>query len=140
MAYRGTRVTVNIDRAKVRMHVGRLTEASARRASEAVQRRARNNIRRAGRINTGAMLNSIEVTRLGTSTLLEPKFRIGSDLQYARYQEHGIGPVYPVRAKVLRFKPKGSNTFVFARRTRGFEGAHFMRDAYRAITKQDFLP
>ena len=109
------------------------------RASNRVRDRARRNLRAAGRHDTGALGRSIRVTKMPTSTPMKPKFSIGTNLHYAKYQEWGIGPVTPKRAKVLRFKPGGSNTFVFAMRTRGFKGAHFMRDAYRAITTKDFL-
>lgn len=139
MAYKGTRVHVNLSAAKIKKHVGHATEESVERASGRIRDRARRNLRAADRHRTGALGRSIKVTKMATSTPMKPKFRVGTNLQYGRYQEWGIGPVVPKRAKVLRFKPKGSNTFVFAMRTRGFKGAHFMRDAYRATTKKDFL-
>lgn len=67
-------------------------------------------------------------------------YKVYSDLHYTIYQEKGIGPVTPVRAKALRFKPKGSGQFVFAQRTKGFPGGHFFRNAMRSLSLQDFLP
>lgn len=127
------RVRVNINHAKAQAYAREKGRVSVLRAAQTTQRRARANLVSAGRVNSGALLGSIDIRVTGTM-----RYTIGSDLHYAIYQEKGIGPVVPVRAKVLRFKPKGSNTFVFARRTRGFEGAHYMAKAYRSLTLADF--
>ena len=128
------RVRVNLNHPKAMAYIRERGRASVLRAAQTTQRRARANLARSGRINTGALTQSIDIRVTGPM-----RYSIGSDLPYAIYQEKGIGPVYPVRAKALRFKPKGSNVFVFAQRTRGFEGAHYMRKAYRSLTVADFM-
>jgi hypothetical protein len=44
----------------------------------------------------------------------------------------GHKAIYPVRAKALRFRPKGSRTWVFAKRTRAVKGVPYLRDALPA--------
>jgi alpha-L-arabinofuranosidase len=53
--------------------------------------------------------------------------------------EDGIGPVFARPGHFLVFTPKGSATVVFAKRTSGFPGGHFFRDARRDIHLDDFL-
>lgn len=95
--------------------------------------RTRANIRASGRRNTGKMHDSIRVVQTG-----DAKYSVGSDLPYYKFQEFGRGPVRPIRAKFLRFKPKGSNKFVFAKYVRPDPGGHFLRDARRALSLRDF--
>lgn len=89
----------------------------------------------APRTNTGAMQRSVKIKKQADAW-----YKVYSDLHYTIYQEKGIGPVTPTRAKALRFKPKGSGSFVFAMRTRGFDGGHFFRRALRSLRLPDFLP
>lgn len=129
------RVRIDIHHERAQRTINKYAAASTRRAAGFAQRRAKANLTAAGRINSGALRGSIDVRQIGPT-----RFSIGSDLHYAIYQEKGIGPVVPVRAKVLRFKPKGSNTFVFAQRTRGFDGAHYLEKALRSLTMREFWP
>ena len=128
-----------IDSYKVRELSRTISDQAGRAAANLARDRARANLLRARRYRTGALLLSIEVTefrrRKGGAG-----FRVGSTLPYAYWQEEGIGPVYPVKAKVLRFRPKGSNTFIFRPRTKGFKGAHYLRNAFKSIKVQDFRP
>lgn len=54
---------------------------------------------------------------------------VGSAMPYMRYQETGTGPIFPRRAQALRFKPKGANFFVFAKKTRGVPATHWLSKA-----------
>lgn len=130
---------VTWDRRAIRKLTGEGTQVVSRRAAIRVRDRARDNVTAAGRVNTGAMRDSIRVYPVYSHPEAS-SFEVGSVLPYTNYQEFGIGPVFPVTAQVLRFKPKGSGVFVFAAYTRGFKGAHFMRKAWRSITVRDFLP
>lgn len=78
------------------------------------------------RSDTGALVQSIESIKIHSNTN-EILYEVGSDLDYAIYQHEGIGPVVPRRAKVLRFKVEG--TYVFTKRTSGFEGIKFLTRA-----------
>lgn len=112
---------------------------TARRAAERTRERVRSNIRASGRVNTGAMLNSIEAREVRNSGGVST-WEVTSRLHYTIFQEKGIGPVVPRVAKVLRFKPAGSSVYIFRPRTSGFKGAHFFRKAREALTLRDFLP
>lgn len=107
------------------------------RAAGKVRDRAKMNITRAGRVDTGALRNSIVARRItGRSGVW---YEVGSDLPYAIYQHEGVtGPIVPRRAKVLRFKPKGSGAFVFAPSVSGFKGEPYLTQALDSLTINDF--
>lgn len=106
---------------------------ASRKGAQTARQRVRENITASGRIDTRRMWKSIAIKGTGKSW-----WKVYTTVPYAKYQEHGIGPVRPVRAKALRFTPKGSNAVVFAQRTRGFPGAHFFKKATASLTARDF--
>lgn len=112
-------------------HGGRAVQAAA----YVTRDRARSNLAAAGRHATGALSRSIEARQAGPFT-----WTVGSPLEYAVYQEFGVGPIRPRRAKILRFKPKGSAVHIFRPYSSGFPPAYFLRGAYRSLTTADFVP
>lgn len=80
---------------------------------------------------TGRLAESITVESHGA---LER--RVGPTVEYAKYVEHGRGPVYPVRARALRIELDGE--VIFRKRAGPAPGAHFVeRTAYEV---RDALP
>jgi hypothetical protein len=89
------------------------------------------------RIDTGRLRASIAtqlVTRDG-----EPAVIVGTNVFYARYVHDGTGVwgprhrlIRPVRRKRLRFKPKGSSRFVYARFVVGMRPNAFLKNALPA--------
>ncbi len=89
------------------------------------------------RIDTGRLRASIAtqvVTRNGVPAVL-----VGTNVNYAKAVHDGTGlygPTHtlirPRRAKALRFRPKGSRTFVFAKSVRGMLPNPFLRNALPA--------
>ena len=124
-------VRIRINEAAMTAELNKATRKSALRGAQSAQKKVRNNMRM--RRNTGRMISSVHMRPVGAN-----RYRIFSDLYYTKYQEYGIGPVRPVKAKALRFKPKGSSTFVFAQRTRGFKGGFFFKRALRSMKVSDF--
>jgi hypothetical protein len=61
-----------------------------------------------------------------------PGAQVGSGLSYARVHHDGRGWVYPVRAKVLAFRPKGSSRVIFRPRARPAAGTHYLTRALPA--------
>jgi hypothetical protein len=61
-----------------------------------------------------------------------PGARVGSRKKYARVHHDGHKPIVPVRAKVLRFKPKGSRVWVFAKRVKAVKGTKYLTRALPA--------
>lgn len=109
------------------------------RASGKVRDRAKTNITSAGRIDTGAMRNSVVGRRI-TGIRQGVWYEVGSDLFYAIYQHDGTdGPILPRRAKVLRFQGK-NGSFVFPKQVRGVTGSPFLTDALKTLTINDFTP
>jgi hypothetical protein len=103
--------------------------------------RAKVNLTRVGRVDTGRLRNSIayEIQVRGSTITAT----VGSDVEYAKYIEfgtanNGTGYIYPRRATVLRFKPRGGSGFVYAKRVRGIKGTPFVQDAINALTAEDF--
>lgn len=62
-----------------------------------------------------------------------------TELDYALYQEEGTRAHGPVRAKALRFKPKGSSKYVFAQWVRGVPAKRYMQRAIESLRATDFL-
>jgi hypothetical protein len=109
------------------------------RAAGKVRDRAKVNITKAGRVETGAMRNSIVGRRMrgGKAGVW---YEVGSDLPYAIFQHEGTkGPIVPRRAKVLRFKGAGGS-YVFPKQVRGVTAAPFLTDALKSLTVNDFTP
>lgn len=61
-----------------------------------------------------------------------PAVRVGVNTEYAEWVHEGRGPIVPVRAKVLRFRPKGSGVYVFAHRVGPAKAQPWLREALEA--------
>ena len=123
-----------IDEKAIRREMSRIAEKSAARAASVSQMRVKEGIALTDRVGTGKMLNQIGVRRTGLA-----RFQVYSDMPYAGWQEYGRGPVRPVKAKALRFKPKGMNAYVFARYVRPDPGGHFFKRALSLASRRDFI-
>lgn len=132
------KITLNIREAQLREVAGTAARSAARRAAEVSRQRARNNLRAAGRFHTGELDRTIEVRDI-TSTYLHPRFAVGSPVKQAGFNEFGTRAHGPVTAKALRFKPKGSRVYVFAKWVRGITPVRFMRRALQSLTVYDYL-
>lgn len=137
----GTTVRITWNEAEFRRILDQQTVPQAVwRAAGKVRDRSKQNITAAGRVDTGAMRNSIVGRRIrgGRAGVW---YEVGSDLEYAIFQHEGTqGPIRPKRALVLRFQPKGASAYVFARQVRGVTGVPFLTDALRTLTAADFRP
>lgn len=111
--------------------------AAVRRAAGATRDRAKENLTGSGNVDTGALRNSVRSERSSVSAQ-GVSYWVGSQLPYAGFVENGRGPVVPRRAKVLRFKPKGSSSYVFAPYAGPAEGSHWLQRALDALTPADF--
>lgn len=108
------------------------------RAAAKVRDDAKRIITDEGRVDTGALRNSIVSQKVAT-TAGSAIYTVGSDMEYAMAQHEGVkGPVVPVHARVLRFTPKGASAVVFRPRTRGFEGIHYLTRALDGLKPEDF--
>lgn len=120
--------------------IDKLTKTAVRRAARRTAARANQNVLKKGRVATGKLSRSF-LTREAVSS--QPgvfKVRIYSRSKYAIFQEKGTRAHGPVKASRLVFKPKGSQTFVFAKWVRGVKPGNFLSDARRALRPEDFLP
>lgn len=129
------RVRVQIDRARVNQLFTEARNEASRNGAMSASRKVKENITRKDRIDTGAMRN-----RVGARKGREGWWMVQGGAPYTSYQEFGTRAHGPVRAKYLRFQPKGKNYFVFAKWVRGVKPGNFFRDAMRSLRVSDFLP
>lgn len=130
-------VRIVIDESKITelAYVGFINRA-ALAAAKTVRDYARANLIMHKAVDTGKLIDSIEIqdrTRGQFAT-----YRIGPTVPYAKWVEDGRGPVYPKKAKALRFRPKGSSKYVFAKRVGPAKGIHFMRGAVQRLNDSDY--
>lgn len=78
-------------------------------------------------VDTGRLRASISTDLVTRNSY--PAVRIGSTVNYAYVHHQGHKPIVPVRAKALRFRPKGSRVWVFAKRVRAVAGTHYLTRA-----------
>jgi hypothetical protein len=89
------------------------------------------------RIDTGRLRTSIHTVPLRDNGI--PIVRVGTGVWYAMLIHDGTGlygprhrRIRPIRAKALRFRPKGSARYVYARSVAGMKPNHFLADALSA--------
>lgn len=80
-------------------------------------------------VDHGRLRSSWQLRRTGIYA-----WEVYSGVDYVEHVIRGHGEIVPVRAKVLRFRPKGSGQFVFAHRVRAVPPNPFID---RAVTKTE---
>ena len=85
------------------------------------------------------MIASIGNQRRGNPGLIT-EYEVGSPLKIVDWQEMGVGPIYPRKAKALRFQPRGRSYFIFVKSTKGIPEHRFIRAALRQLTARDCIP
>lgn len=88
-------------------------------------------------VNTGRLRASIEaklVKYAGNLAVI-----VGTNVSYAMFQHEGTGiygphgtPIVPVNSQYLRFRPKGSTEFVYAKSVKGSMPTFFLKRALPA--------
>lgn len=128
---------VTIDPSKLNPYLHDVAGMSVQRAAGRVADRAQ----KRAPYRTGRLRNAIKPRKAPDGKQgLEVTYLVGArGVPYANFQEFGTGPIYPKRAKFLRFVPKGGTGYVFAKKTRGVPAVHFLRDAYRSLSLNDYM-
>lgn len=125
---------LEIDPRKVDRVVGTMTRGMVEKGTTAAMNYAKDFAPR----DTGRLANSI-VSVVEKRGFLHYVGTIYSHEEYALYQEKGTRAHGPVRAKYLRFKPKGSSTYVFAKWVRGVPATKYMERALEWLSMSDFV-
>ena len=129
------KVRVEIDRAKLDRILTDARTKSSHRGALATSKKVKENITRSGRVDTGRMRNQVSARKSR-----EGWWMVQGSAPYTGFQEFGTGPrIYP-KGKFLVFKPKGSNSFVFAKSVRGVSAGNFFKNALASLSVSDFLP
>lgn len=113
------------------------SKAAAKRAATRTAARARQNTIASGLIDTGRLADSWKIADVTTNPL-RPTFTVGSRLKRARYPEFGTDDYQAPPGKVMRFKPKGSNVYIFRKKRRGMRAYGMLTRAKRALRPKDF--
>lgn len=109
---------------------GEIGRASAR-AAGAIRDRAKEN----APVDEGLLRNSI-VSELAEQTATRIVWRVGTNVEYAIYQELGTGPIFARRAPYLVFKVGGKWVRTYS--TRGVPAVRYLTRAVEATTSADF--
>ena len=133
-----SKVRVVLDRAMINSMLTEYAGATAKKGADSCRERVRSAITSAGRVDTGAMRSNISI-RPTKSTGTVQSYSVSANAPYASFQNDGTRAHGPVSAQFLVFKPKGSNTMVFAKKVRGVTAARFMEKALAGMTLADFL-
>lgn len=134
----GTQILVTIDHPSLRAAVSTISREAVRRAGTIAKDRMRGNIIGDDLINSGRLLQSIEMMEENTNPVA-PSVLIGTPLSYAKYPEYGTRAHGPVRAQALRFKPKGAHAYVFAKWVRGVRPYRFAQKTLDMVRPTDFV-
>jgi hypothetical protein len=110
---------------------GKLVESRAKRELQAEPKRVDTGRLRAS-INTQRVIRFVGGFRVRGA-------RIGTEVFYGILVHKGTGiygprrtPIVPRRASVLRFKPRGSAIYIYARSVKGMKPNHFLTNALPA--------
>lgn len=125
------RVSVHASAIAAMLSPGGEVGQAAARAAGRVRDRAKVN----ATYDTGLMRNSINA-ELHQQSATKIIWRIGSDVYYAPYQEHGTGPIFARRAPLLVFKI--GNRWISTYSTKGVPAVRFLGRAIEALSIDDF--
>lgn len=117
----------------------RVTDPGAAKAATAIATRTRRNIAQLGRIDSGQMYSGITTQRSPRSRQDRAIWQVRGTAPHTKFQEFGTRAHGPVRARFLRFKPKGAAGYVFAKWVRGVTAGRFMRRALDSTSISDFV-
>lgn len=114
--------------------VGGISRETAQRGADAAVQRAKAN----APVDSGELRNSIHAESPHSVGNMFYVVNVVADADHALYQELGTRAHGPVAAKHLVFKPKGSNTYVFAKWVRGVPPVRYLGRALDSLSTGDF--
>lgn len=107
-----------------------------------VESRAKHELQRdPKRVDNGRLRSSIDTRRIRriVGGFHVRGARVGTDVFYGIYVHRGTGihgpyrtPIVPKTKRVLRFQPRGSAVFIYARSVKGMKPNHFLTNAIPA--------
>lgn len=128
---------VHIDSAKLNRALKNMSDAASAKAAHKLRQRIRTEILASGRIDTGEMMERIDVHK----TVPHPKqgrYRVVPKTKQFKFQNDGTRGSHAKPGRALRFKPKGSSVFIFRKKTGPIPAAHFLEKAKRRMTPHDW--
>lgn len=132
MAIQNVKLKVKIDRAKLERMKVKFSLEATRNVAMAGRRKARTIITQEGRKDTGEMWNGVQVEQVGRTG-----HRLVSKADHSIFQEKGVKPFSAKPGKVLVFKDHKTQTLVFTKKVKGFDGIHFMERAMKSLKARD---
>lgn len=128
-------IRVNLDQGAMQREVGIMSTRAVNRGSITAMSRAK----AFAPVDTSALRNSITRTQPRQTGRMFWSSMVYTDSEYAWYQERGTRAHGPRTAKAMRFKPKGSNKYIFATWVRGVPASNYMRRAMNSLRVTDFV-
>lgn len=129
--------SVRINKAKVEAAVAAMSQAAVMRGANKYRERVRREILDAGRVQTGEMFTRIDIRPLPPSKGTARAVVVPQTPHFV-YQDQGTRGSEARPGGALRFMPKGSMVFVFAKRVRGVKAGHFLLKARAKMKIEDF--
>lgn len=128
---------VRINKAKANAAVTAMSQAAVMRGANRYRERVRREILQEGRVNTGEMMQRIDVRPLPprpgvAQAVVSPRTK------HFVYQDRGTRGAQARKGGALVFRPKGSAVLVFAKNVRGVTAGRFLAKARAKMKAQDF--
>lgn len=128
---------VRIDSAKLQRVLKDMADAASERAAKKLRMRIREEIMISGRIDTGEMMERIDVEKVPPRPR-QGRYRVKPRTKQFIFQDQGTRGSHARPGSALRFKPKGSSVFIFRKKTGPIPAAHFLEKAKRKMTVHDW--
>lgn len=139
------RVRVSVNQSEIRRLAapGGVVHQKFERIGQRLADTMKREITALGAVDSGGMRQSVtSEVRPGAyriTTRVGPDLgRLSGSVDYPMIVHQGRGPIVPRRARVLRFKPKGSSAFVFRPRVGPAAPKPFATNALKRMTNADF--
>lgn len=129
---------VKIDSAKLHRVLKDISDAASARAAHRLRHRIRHEIMVSGRILTGEMMEKIDVVKVPPHGPKEGRYMVRPTTKQYLFQDKGTRGTPYQKGRVLRFKPKGSGTFIFRMSSGPITAAEFTRKAVSKMTEKDW--
>lgn len=140
MAKRVSSVKVNLEPNAVLNVVSNIGNQAAYRMAQKARGRVMSNMRRSGRVNTGAMVQGVQVRKVIGGNPLVLNYEVSSSASYTGYQEYGTPAHGPKFAPFMVFQIRGKGPIISKKWVAGIKPGNFFKDALAASKASDALP
>lgn len=131
------RVKVKIHRGRLEARLMYLSQKAANNAAENYKTKIQSAILQSGRIDTGRMVNDINVVPAPLPFMAVAK--VIPMTEHFLYQDRGTKGSEARPGSALRFKPKGSTVYIFRKKTGPIPPGNFILKARALMSPMDYV-